>query len=82
MNEPSFKFAQAIGYPALMGRAAEAVQGLSDGFIAAGFSNGLLLGGLVGGGFLVAGTWQWRSGWHACELSMLAGFGLLTFEVA
>jgi len=34
------KFAQAIGYPALMGRAAEAVQGLSDGFIAAGFSNG------------------------------------------
>ena len=24
------KFAQAIGYPALMGRAAEAVQGLSD----------------------------------------------------
>ena len=34
------EFAQEIGYPALMGRAAEAVQGLSDGFIAAGFSNG------------------------------------------
>ena len=35
------KFALAIGYPALMGRAAKAVQGLSDGFIAAGFSNGV-----------------------------------------
>ena len=34
------EFAQEIGYPALMERAAEAVQGLSDGFIAAGFSNG------------------------------------------
>jgi len=33
-------FAEAIGYPALMARAAEAVQGLPDGFIAAGFSNG------------------------------------------
>jgi hypothetical protein len=30
---------------------------------------GLLLGGLVGGGFLVAGTWQWRNGWHARELN-------------
>jgi hypothetical protein len=43
---------------------------------------GLLLGGLVGGGFLVAGTWQWRNGSHARELSMLAGLGLVTFEVA
>ena len=43
---------------------------------------GLLLGGFVGGGFLVAGTWQWRKGWHARELSMLAGLGLMTFEVA
>jgi len=34
------EFAEAIGYPSLMRRAAEAVQGLSDGFIAAGFSNG------------------------------------------
>jgi hypothetical protein len=42
---------------------------------------GLLLGGFVGGGFLVAGTWQWRNGWHARELSMLAGLGLITFEV-
>lgn len=31
------KFAQAIGYPALMGRAAQAVEGLADGFITAGF---------------------------------------------
>ena len=43
---------------------------------------GLLLGGFVGGGFLVAGTWQRRKGWHARELSMLAGLGLMTFEVA
>jgi len=34
------EFAQAIGYPALMGRAAQAVEGLADGFITAGFSNG------------------------------------------
>jgi len=33
-------FAEAIGYPVLMGRAAEAVRDLADGFIAAGFSNG------------------------------------------
>lgn len=34
------EFAQAIGYPTLMGLAAESVEGLPDGFIAAGFSNG------------------------------------------
>lgn len=34
------RFAQAIGYPALMQRAVQAVEGLPDGFIAAGFSNG------------------------------------------
>ena len=43
---------------------------------------GLLLGGLVGGGFLAAGAWQWRNGWHAREFSMLAGIGLVAFEVA
>ena len=43
---------------------------------------GLLLGGFVGGGFLVASTWQWRNGGHARELSMLAGLGLMAFEVA
>lgn len=38
--EEAGQFAEAIGYPALMGRAADAVQTLPDGFIAAGFSNG------------------------------------------
>jgi len=38
--EEADEFAQAIGYPTLMGLAAEAVRGLPDGFIAAGFSNG------------------------------------------
>lgn len=38
--EEADEFAQAIGYPTLMGLAAEAVAALSDGFIAAGFSNG------------------------------------------
>jgi dienelactone hydrolase len=33
-------FAEGVGYPALMGRALEAVAGLPDGFVAAGFSNG------------------------------------------
>lgn len=41
------EFAQSIGYPTLMGRAAEAVQGLSDGFMAAGFSNGGRMAELV-----------------------------------
>lgn len=34
------EFAQSIGYPRLMGLAANAVAGLPDGFVAAGFSNG------------------------------------------
>jgi len=34
------EFAQSIGYPTLMGLAVNAVAGLPDGFIAAGFSNG------------------------------------------
>ena len=33
-------FAESIGYPVLMQRAADAVQDLPDGFVAAGFSNG------------------------------------------
>src|ERR1700712_3413786 len=33
-------FAGSIGYPALMGRAVEAVADLPDGFVAAGLSNG------------------------------------------
>jgi len=33
-------YAQSIGYPELMRRAAAAVEGLPDGFVVAGFSNG------------------------------------------
>jgi hypothetical protein len=43
---------------------------------------GVLLAVLVGGGFLVAGRWQWRGYRHANELSMLAGAGLIGFEAA
>jgi hypothetical protein len=43
---------------------------------------GVLLGGLVGGGFLLAGWWQWRGHRHARELSMAAGLGLVCFEAA
>jgi len=41
---------------------------------------GVLLAGLVGGGFLVAGWWQGRGGRHARELSLAAGAGLVVFE--
>jgi CHASE2 domain-containing sensor protein len=43
---------------------------------------GLLLATLVGGGFSAAGTRQWRRGRHARELSVLAGLGLVCFELA
>src|SRR5215467_2051401 len=43
---------------------------------------GVLLAVLVGGGFLLAGWWQWRDYRHARELSLLAGAGLIGFEVA
>jgi hypothetical protein len=43
---------------------------------------GVLLAGLVGGGFLLAGWWQWRGYPHARELSMAAGVGLVCFEAA
>ena len=43
---------------------------------------GVLLAGLVGGGFLLAGWWQWRGRRHARELSMAAGAGLACFEAA
>ena len=55
-------YAEAIGYPALMQAALEAVAGLPDGFVAMGFSNG---GGMaefvatqrpVAGAVLVSGT--------------------------
>ena len=41
---------------------------------------GILLATLVGGGFLVAGVWKWRGWWHARELSVVAGAGLVCFE--
>jgi hypothetical protein len=43
---------------------------------------GVLLAGLVGGGFLLAGWWQWRGHSYARELSMAAGAGLVCFEAA
>jgi hypothetical protein len=43
---------------------------------------GALLATLVGGGFLGTALWQWRRGWHARELSLLAGLGLVVFEGA
>jgi hypothetical protein len=43
---------------------------------------GVLLAGLVGGGFLLAGWWQWRGYRHARGLSMAAGAGLVCFEAA
>jgi hypothetical protein len=43
---------------------------------------GVLLAGLVGGGFLLAGWWRWRGPRYACELSMAAGAGLVCFEAA
>jgi hypothetical protein len=43
---------------------------------------GVLLAGLVGGGFLLAGWWQWRGHMYARELSMAAGAGLVCFESA
>lgn len=43
---------------------------------------GVLLAGLVGGGFLLAGWWQWRGLRYARELSMAAGAGLICFEAA
>ena len=41
---------------------------------------GVLLAGLVGGGFLLAGWWQLRGRRGARELSEIAGAGLVCFE--
>ncbi|EAR23840.1 hypothetical protein A20C1_13356 [marine actinobacterium PHSC20C1] len=38
--DEAIEFAEAVGYPALMSIAAQAVEHLPDGFIAGGFSNG------------------------------------------
>ena len=42
--------------------------------------SGLLLAVLVGGGYLVTGWWQRADRWHARELSVFAGAGLVAFE--
>lgn len=41
---------------------------------------GVLLAFLVGGGYLLTGIWQARSGWGARRLSVFAGLGLVVFE--
>ena len=43
---------------------------------------GVLLAGLIGGGFLLAGWWQWRGHRYARGLSIAAGAGLVCFEAA
>ena len=43
---------------------------------------GILLAGLVGGGFLLTAEWQRRRLPHARELSIIAGLGLTAFEIA
>ncbi len=43
---------------------------------------GLLLATLVGGGYLFTGFWQWRGGWGARALSIVAGVGLVVFEAS
>jgi hypothetical protein len=43
---------------------------------------GVLLATLVGGGYLLAGVWQWRGGVGARALSVVAGVGLVAFEAA
>jgi hypothetical protein len=43
---------------------------------------GVLLAGLVGGGYLLTGIWQARSGAGARALSLVAGLGLIAFEAA
>jgi hypothetical protein len=37
---------------------------------------------LVGGGYLLTGIWQARSGWGARGLSVFAGLGLIAFETS
>jgi hypothetical protein len=41
---------------------------------------GLFLLTFVGGGSLLTGVWLWRRGWHARELAVLTGLGVLVFE--
>jgi hypothetical protein len=43
---------------------------------------GVLLAGLVGGGFLLAASSSWQGRRHAREMSIAAGAGLVCFEAA
>lgn len=43
------------------------------------FWPGMLLGIVVGLGFLVTAIWLWQYGWGANELSIFAGVGLIAF---
>jgi hypothetical protein len=43
---------------------------------------GVLLASFVGGGYLVTGFWQARSGFGARHLSVVAGVGLVAFEAS
>lgn len=43
---------------------------------------GVLLATLVGGGYLLTGWWQSADRWHARELSLFAGTGLIAYEAA
>lgn len=62
------EFAEAIGYPALMSLAAQAVEHLPDGFITAGFSNGGGMAEYVATQRNVAGVLMFSG---ALDLSML-----------
>lgn len=42
---------------------------------------GVFLLVFVGGGSLLTGFWLWRRAWHARELAVLAGLGVLAFEI-
>jgi hypothetical protein len=43
---------------------------------------GILLGTLIGGGFLLTGCWQARSGVGARVVSVVAGVGLIALELS
>lgn len=42
---------------------------------------GLFLLVFIGGGSLVTAAWLWRRAWHARELALVAGLGVIAFEL-